>query len=171
MNLFKNENNKYNNKENFNINENNQNNQNNQNNKYNNNSNIFDKKTQYIEDLQNDKIYNINFTSYITIISSNTPNYTYEWNHNDNTLNFYSLCNNNNDFINIVVNYNILKANFQLVLYVWLNEIVKCPLTIFKIKWNKLADKINKFSQKSENDITTQEINKITKDIANICGK
>ena len=97
------------------------------------------------------------------------PNYTYEWNHTDKTLNFYALCNNNNDFINIVVNYSILKATFQSVLYVWLNEIVKCSYNIFKVKWNNIATKINHFSTKSNDDITDKEIKKFTKEIVNIC--
>jgi len=137
--------------------------------KYNNTSNIIDRKKIYLEDLRNDKIYNINFTSYISEISPNKPNYTYEWNHTDKTLSFYALCNNNNDFINIVVNYNILKATFQSVLYVWLNEIVKCSLNIFKTKWNNLATKINHFSTKSEDDVTIKDIKKFTKKIINIC--
>jgi hypothetical protein len=137
--------------------------------KYNNTSNILDRKQNYLDDLRNDKIYNINFTSYISEISPNKPNYTYEWNHTDKTLNFYALCNNNNDFINIVVNYNILKATFQSVLYVWLNEIVKCSFNIFKVKWNNLATKINHFSTKSEDDVTVKDIKKFTKKIVNIC--
>ena len=137
--------------------------------KFNNTSNIIDRKKSYLEDLRNDNIYNINFNSYITEISPNKPNYTYEWNHTDKTLNFYALCNNNNDFINIVVNYNILKATFQSVLYVWLNEIVKCSYNIFKVKWNNIATKINHFSTKSNDDITDKEIKKFTKEIVNIC--
>ena len=147
--------------DNYNDNENNDNNIN----------NILENKKKYIEDLKNDKIYNIKFTSYINIISSTTPNYSYDWNHTNKTLTFYVLCNDNNDFVNIVVNYNILKASFQSILYLWLNEIVKCPFSIFKVKWNKLSDKINKFSQKQENNITSQDIKKITKDIENICKK
>jgi hypothetical protein len=137
--------------------------------KFNNTSNIIDRKKIYLEDLRNDKIYNINFNSYVTEISQNKPNYTYEWNHNDNTLNFYALCNHNNDFINIVVNYNILKATFQSVLYVWLNEIVKCSYNIFKVKWNNIATKINYLSTKSDNDVTVKEVKKFTKEIVNIC--
>ena len=82
---------------------------------------------------------------------------------------FYALCNNNNDFINIVVNYNILKATFQSVLYVWLNEIVKCSFNIFKTKWNNLATKINHFSSKSEDDVSIKDIEKFTKKIVKIC--
>ena len=152
------------------INKNNENDESyNMNFKYNNTSNILDRKQNYLEDLRNDKIYNINFTSYIAEISPNKPNYTYEWNHTDKTLMFYALCNNNNDFINIVVNYNILKATFQSVLYVWLNEIVKCSFNIFKTKWNNLATKINHFSSKSEDDVSIKDIEKFTKKIVKIC--
>lgn len=135
---------------------------------YNNTSNIIDTKQEFIRSLREDKIYNINFTSYITEISVNKPNYTYEWNHINNTLSFYSLCNQNNDFISIVVNYNILKATFQSVLYIWLNEIVKCSMSMFKIKWNKIATKINNISSRTD-EVTNQEIKKITREIVNIC--
>jgi hypothetical protein len=159
MNMFKSNKNKKNKK-----NEDDENNE-----SYNNTSNIIDRKKSYLEDLRNDKIYNITFNSFVNEISPNKPNYTYEWNHTDKTLNFYALCNNNNDFINIVVNYNILKATFQSVLYVWLNEIVKCSFHIFKTKWNNIAIKINHLSTKSEDDITVKEIKKFTKEIVNIC--
>ena len=107
------------------------------------NNNIFNNKKTFIEDLREDKIYNINFTSYINEVSQNKPNYSYELDHYNKILTFYALCNQNNDFINIIVNYNILKSTFQSVLYIWLNEIVKCSINIFKIKWNKIAIKIN----------------------------
>ena len=162
MNIFKknkNSNTNSNNKED--LNDENQNN-------YNYNYNFVDKKKSFIQDLREDKIYNINFTSYINTVSENTPNYSYEWNHNDKTLVFYSLCNQNKDFINIIINYNILKSTFQSVLYIWLNEIVKNSFITFKTKWNKIAILINEFSLK-DYFVTNQEIKKITKDIINIC--
>jgi hypothetical protein len=136
-----------------------------ENEKYN---NIFENKKTFIEDLKEDKIYNIHFTSYINIVSQNIPNYSYEWNHNNKTIVFYSLCNQNNDFINIIVNYNILKSTFQSVLYIWLNEIVKSTFITFKTKWNKIAIKINEFSEK-DSEVTSQDIKKMTKEIVNIC--
>ena len=132
------------------------------------NYNIYDNKKNFIQDLVEDKIYNINFTSYINEISSNKPNYSYEWDYVNKTLTFYALCNNNKDFINIIVNYDILKSTFQSVLYIWLNEIAKCSFNIFKTKWNNIATKINDFSLKT-GEISNQEIKKFTKDIVNIC--
>jgi hypothetical protein len=131
-------------------------------------NNIFNNKKNFIEDLREDKIYNINFTSYINEVSPNKPNYSYELDHYNKTITFYALCNQNNDFININVNYNILKSTFQSVLYIWLNEIVKCSINIFKIKWNKIAIKINEFSERN-GEISNQEIKKFTKEIINIC--
>ena len=131
-------------------------------------NNIFENKKTFIQDLREDKIYNINFTSYINIVSQNIPNYSYEWNHSNKTLVFYSLCNQNNDFINIIVNYNILKSTFQSVLYIWLNEIVKSTFIIFKTKWNKIATLINEFSLK-DYEVTNKEIKTFTREIVNIC--
>lgn len=131
-------------------------------------NNIFENKKTFCQDLKEDKIYNINFTSYINIVSQNTPNYSYEWNHNNKTLLFYSLCNQNNDFINIIVNYNILKSTFQSVLYIWLNEIVKSTFITFKTKWNKIAIKINEFLEK-DYEVASQDIKKLTREIVNIC--
>ena len=167
MNMFKKKNQS---KKSNNNDDDNENNDNNENNKYdkNNNINIIDKNRDYINAIREDKIYNINFTSYVNEISPNKPNYTFEWNHTNKTLTFYSLCNQNNEFINIIINYNILQATFQSVLYLWLTEIVKLPLNSFKTKWNKLADKINNMSSRTDN-ISNQEIKKFTKEIVAIC--
>ena len=155
-------------------NENNENNSNTKNNILNNfydyNTNIFDNKTIFIEDLREDKIYNINFTSFINEISPNKPNYSYELNHTFKTITFYALCNHNKDFTNIILNYNILKSTFQSVLYNWLNEICKCSFNTFKTKWNNIATKINEMSFRNDN-ISNQEIKQFTKEIINICKK
>ncbi len=153
---------------------NNENNENTENNKNTNNTenifntNIFDKKKIFIESLREDKIYNINFTSYINEISPNRPNYSYEWNHTNQTLTFYALCNQNKDFSNIVLNYNILKSTFQAILYIWLNEIINSSFSTFKIKWNKIATKINAMSIRND-EISNAEIKKFTREIVNIC--
>jgi hypothetical protein len=141
---------------------------NNEENNENNNYNLFNNKKTFIQDLKEDKIYNINFTSYISEIGPNKPNYSYEWKHANKKLIFYALCNQNNDFINIIVNYNILKSTFQLVLYIWLNEIAKMSFNTFKTKWNSIATKINDFSSK-DYFVTNQEIKKFTKKIVSIC--
>ena len=164
--------NKLNNKNNNSNEENNENNENNKNNKLNQfyeyNKNIFNNKKTFIEDVREDKIYNINFTSFINEISPNKPNYSYELNHNFKTITFYALCNHNKDFINIIINYNILKSTFQSVLYNWLNEICKCSFNTFKTKWNNIATKINAMSLRNDN-ISNQELKQFTKEIINIC--
>lgn len=162
-----------NNKSNIN-NSNEENNSNTKNNILNNfydyNTNIFDNKTIFIEDLREDKIYNINFTSFINEISPNKPNYSYELNHTFKTITFYALCNQNKDFTNIILNYNILKSTFQSVLYIWLNEICKCSFNTFKSKWNNIATKINAMSLRNDS-ISNQEMKQFTKEIINICKK
>jgi len=132
------------------------------------NKHIYSNKTTFIEDLREDKVYNIDFKSFINEISPNKPNYSYELNHNFKTITFYALCNQNKDFTNIIINYNILKSTFQSVLYIWLNEICKCSFNTFKIKWNSIATKINAMSLRNDN-ISNQEIKKFTKEIINIC--
>jgi hypothetical protein len=39
---------------------------------------------------------------------------------------------------------------------------------MFKIKWNKIATKINNISSRTD-EVTNQEIKKITREIVNIC--
>ena len=150
----------------------NYNEENNENNKLNQfyeyNKHIYCNKNTFIEDLREDKVYNIDFKSFINEISPNKPNYSYELNHNFKTITFYALCNQNKDFTNIIINYNILKSTFQSVLYIWLNEICKCSFNTFKTKWNSIATKINAMSLRNDN-ISNQEIKKFTKEIINLC--
>jgi len=126
---------------------------------------IMSKKRQFLKDLKDDKIYNIDFKTYIDKISPTTPNYSYEWNHNDKTLTLYTLCNQGQDINDIVIKYSVLGAKFQAEIYPWLNKILELPINKFKLKWNAIATKINKFSVNNQ----TERI-KLVKDIIDICN-
>jgi hypothetical protein len=120
--------------------------------------------------MYNNNIYNIDFKTYINDNSSNKPNFNYEWNYDNKTLTFSPFINQshqshqNDDLINIIIKYSILDARFQAELYVWLLNILNTQSTIFKSKWNSLANKINNF--KSKNKI---EIKKLMSEIIKIC--
>ena len=123
------------------------------------------KKRQFLKDLKDDKIYNIDFKTYIDKISPTTPNYSYEWHHNDKTLTLYTLCNQGQDINDIVIKYSVLGAKFQAEIYPWLNKILELPINKFKSKWNSIATKINNFSVNDQ----TERI-KLVKDIIEICN-
>ena len=69
-------------------------------------------------------LLHIDFKSYVDIISTQTPNYDYEWDYTAKTITFYVLCNRNRDFKNIVIKYNIVGIKFQAEFYAWINEIL-----------------------------------------------
>jgi hypothetical protein len=131
---------------------------------------IINKRIEYLSDMYNNNIYNIDFKTYINDNSSNKPNFNYEWNYDNKTLTFSPFINQshqshqNDDLINIIIKYSILDARFQAELYVWLLNILNTQSTIFKSKWNSLANKINNF--KSKNKI---EIKKLMSEIIKIC--
>ena len=142
------------------------NNSNNSNNSNTNPNSLINKKKEYLEDLKNNKIYNIDFKTYINSVSSNKPNYSFEWDYINKTLTFYTLCNDKNDCINIVLKYTILDSIFQAELYPWINYILKNSLTVFKNKWNQIAKKINNVTK--QNDSNSERI-RILKEIIDIC--
>ena len=140
---------------------------NNSNNSNNNNPNsLINKKKEYLEDLRNNKIYNIDFKTYINSVSSNKPNYSFEWDYINKTLTFYTLCNDKNDCMNIVLKYTILDSMFQAELYPWINYILKNSVSVFKNKWNQIAKKINNVTK--QNDSNSERI-RILKEIIDIC--
>ena len=139
---------------------------NNNNNSNNNPNSLINKKKEYLEDLRNNKIYNIDFKTYINSVSSNKPNYSFEWDYINKTLTFYTLCNDKNDCMNIILKYTILDSTFQAEFYPWINYILKNSLTVFKNKWNQIAKKINNVTK--QNDSNSERI-RILKEIIDIC--
>jgi hypothetical protein len=139
-------------------------------NTYNDNDIIINKRIEYLSDMYNNNIYNIDFKTYINDNSPNKPNFNYEWNYDNKTLTFSPFISvstqshQNDDLINIIINYTILDSRFQAELYVWLLNILNTQSTIFKSKWNSLANKINTFKSKNKN-----EIKKLMTEIIKIC--
>lgn len=129
---------------------------------------IINKRIEYLSDMYNNYIYNIDFKSYINDNSPNKPNFKYEWNYDNKTLTFspfINQSNQSNQYKNIIINYTILDARFQAELYVWLLNILNYHTNIFKSKWNSLANKINYFKSKNKN-----EIKKLLEEIITICN-
>lgn len=131
---------------------------------------IINKRIEYLSDMYNNNIYNIDFKTYVNDNSPNKPNFNYEWNYDNKILTFSPFINQthqthqNDDLINIIIKYSILDARFQAELYVWLLNILNNQPTIFKSKWNSLANKINNFKSKNKN-----EIKKLMSEIIKIC--
>lgn len=140
---------------------------------------IINKRIEYLSDMYNNYILNINFKTYINENSPNKPNFNYEWNYDNKTLTFSPFINlsnslsnslssnqnnNSNQFKNIIINYTILDSRFQAELYVWLLNILNNQPTIFKNKWNNLVEKINNFKSKNKN-----EQKKLMTEIIKIC--
>ena len=122
------------------INRNNSNSNSNTNNNIRNNTDSnLNLKLSFLKDLGDNKIYNIDFKSFCNKIGSNTPNFDYFWDHNNKTLTFYSVPNHNNDFKNIIFNYNILNAENQGEIYVWILHLLNSNYNDFKKNWNKIA--------------------------------
>jgi hypothetical protein len=96
-------------------------------------------KLAFLKDLGDNKIYNIDFKSFCNKTGSNTPNFDYFWDYTTKTLTFYTIP-NNNEFKNIVFNYNTLNAENQGEIYVWILNILNLSFNDFKKKWNKVAD-------------------------------
>ena len=130
------------------------------------------KRIEYLSDMYNNNIFNIDFKTYINDNSSNKPNFKYEWNYDNKTLTFSPFIkisnqiNQNDNLLNIIINYTILDSRFQAELYVWLLNILNNQPTIFKSKWNNLVEKINNFKSKNKN-----EQKKLMTEIIKICEK
>ena len=103
-------------------------------------------KLEFLKDLTNNKIYNIDFKSFNTKIGSNIPNFNHYWDYQNKLLIFYAIPNSNQDLKNIVINYNILDANYQSQIYVWLYQLLKLPFHIYKSKWNNIANMMSKIT-------------------------
>ena len=120
------------------INNNNNNsiNTNNSSNSSNTNLNI---KLEFLKDLTNNNIYNINFKSFKTEYGENIPNFDYLWDYTNKKLIFYAVPNYNQEINNIEINYNILNAEFQAEIYVWILQLLNLPFNKFMQTWNKIA--------------------------------
>ena len=139
-----NNNNNNTNNNNTNNNNNNNNTNNNNNNTNNNNRNNTDSsltlKLDFLKDLTDNKIYNIDFKSFCNKIGNNIPNFDYFWDYQNKTLTFYTVPNHNQELKNIIFNYNILNSENQGEIYIWILEILELPFNTFKKRWNTIAD-------------------------------
>ena len=119
-------------------------------------------KLEFLEDLKNNKIYNIDFKSFCNKRDSSTPNFEYYWDYTDKLLTFYPISNTNNDINNIVFDYTILNAENQAELYIWILQLLKLPLSKYKEKWNTISNIMPKIT-------TNNKINMIHK-IITVCN-
>ena len=125
--------------------------------------NTNDKKIKYMEFIKYNQIYNIDFKNYIYNNNTNTntsnnrnnninkQDYKTKWDFDNKILLFYVVNNTNNEFLNINIKFNLLGAQFQAELYIWLNELLAFPRDIFKTKWNIIAQKINSHNINNDN--------------------
>ena len=114
-----------------------------------NNTNLNDK-LNFIKDLTDNKIYNIDFKSFCNEINNTTPNFDYLWDYQNKTLTFYTIPNSNQDIKNIVIDYTILNAEYQAEIYVYILELLKLPFSQFKKNWNKIADIFPKITENNK---------------------
>jgi len=101
-------------------------------------------KLEFLKDLTDNKIYNIDFKSFTSQIGENIPNFSYVWDYKTKILIFYAIPNSKQDLKNIVINYNILDADYQSQIYVWLYQLLKLPFNTYKVKWNNIANIMSK---------------------------
>jgi len=97
-------------------------------------------KLNFLKDLTDNKIYNIDFKSFCNKVGPNVPNFDYYWDYQNKTLTFYAVPNHSQELKNIIFDYNILNAENQGEIYVWILEILELPFNNFKKKWNTIAD-------------------------------
>jgi len=111
---------------------------------------IRDINREKLQDIKNNNIYNIEFTSFRSEISHHIPNYRHKWDYNNKTLTFYivPIVHNNSSTEDIIINYSILNAEFQAILNIYFNELLKYSMETFKSKWKLLSLKIKKFNLK-----------------------
>jgi hypothetical protein len=114
----------------------------------NNNTNYYpdidlDLKLEFLKDLTDNKIYNIDFKSFQNKKDVNIPNFDHFWDYQNKQLIFYPIS-NNQDLKNIIINYNILNADYQAELYPYILELLKLPFYKFKYSWNNIADILTK---------------------------
>ena len=119
------------------------------NNSNSNNKNLNDK-LNFIKDLTDNKIYNIDFKSFCNELNNTTPNFDYLWDYQHKTLTFYTVPNTHQELKNIVINYTILNAEYQAELYVYILELLKLPFPQFKKNWNKIADIFPKITENNK---------------------
>ena len=101
-------------------------------------------KLEFLKDLTENKIYNIEFKSFQKKIGPNIPNFEHVWDYQNKLLTFYSVPNTNQDLKNIIINYNILNAEYQAELYPYFLDLLKLPFYKFKTSWNNIADILTK---------------------------
>ena len=125
-------------------------NENNFTNDYNSTDTNLNLKLEFLKDLTEDKIYNIDFKSFCNKIDNTIPNFDYYWDYTDKKLTFYNIPNRNNDVKHIVFDYTILNADNQAELYIWILQLLNLPLSEYKKKWNKISDIMAKITQKNK---------------------
>ena len=118
----------------------------------------LDLKLEFLKDLTENKIYNIEFKSYKNQVNINMPNFDYFWDYQNKLLTFYPIPNNNQDLKNIVINYNILHAESQAELYVWILQLLNLPFYKFKTSWNNVADTMSKLTNYNKTSIVNSII-------------
>ena len=133
-------------------------NENNYTNDYNSTDTNLNLKLEFLEDLKNHKIYNIDLKSFCNKIDNTTPNFDYYWDYTDKKLTFYHIPNRNNDVKNIVFDYTILNAENQAELYIWILQLLNLPLSEYKKKWNKISDIMPKITKKNKIDMMNKII-------------
>jgi hypothetical protein len=113
-------------------------------------------KLNYLKDLTDNNIYNIDFKSFCNKVGNTIPNFDYFWDYQNKQLTFYAIPNRNQELKNIVFNYTILNSENQGEIYVWILELLALPFNTFKEKWNTIADIMPKITNNNKIDMISK---------------
>ena len=113
-------------------------------------------KLNYLKDLTDNNIYNIDFKSFCNKVGNTIPNFDYFWDYQNKQLTFYAIPNRNQELKNIVFNYTILNSENQGEIYVWILELLELPFNTFKQKWNIIADMMPKITNNNKIDMISK---------------
>lgn len=113
-------------------------------------------KLNYLKDLTDNNIYNIDFKSFCNKVGNTIPNFDYFWDYQHKKLTFYAIPNHSQDLKNIVFNYTILNSENQGEIYVWILELLSLPFNTFKQKWNTIADIMPKITNNNKIDMISK---------------
>jgi hypothetical protein len=113
-------------------------------------------KLNYLKDLTDNNIYNIDFKSFCNKVGNTIPNFDYFWDYQHKKLTFYAIPNHSQDLKNIVFNYTILNSENQGEIYVWILELLALPFNTFKEKWNTIADMMPKITNNNKIDMISK---------------
>ena len=113
-------------------------------------------KLNYLKDLTDNNIYNIDFKSFCNKVGNTIPNFDYFWDYQNKQLTFYAIPNRNQELKNIVFNYTILNSENQGEIYVWILELLELPFNTFKQKWNTIADMMPKITNNNKIDMISK---------------